>query len=134
MPQTLTDTQLLAQYQDSRTAVSAALIAKCHLEQEIYLRMEVRGAKAIPDETFICEITQNSVYDQGSFSPLLEIFNELDLNTCYIPEHTAPVPAKWQTIRVLALARRYGNAALAIVEKARIPGPRNLNFQRRKER
>ena len=130
-PPELSDTQLLAQYEDSRSAATAALIAKGHLEQEIYRRMEERGATAIPDSTFVCEIAQNSVYDQGSFSPLLEIFNELDLNTCYIPEHVEPVAAKWQTGKVLALARRYGDAALAIVAKARIPGPRNLNFQRR---
>ena len=130
-PPELSDIELLAQYEDSRIAVSSALIAKGHLEQEIYLRMEVRGAKAIPDETFICEITQETMYDQEAFRPLLEVFHEFHLNTCYIPEHMEPVAAKWQTNRVLALARRYGDVALTIVEKAKQPGRKSLKFQRR---
>ena len=127
----LSDVDLLAQYEDSRDEASVALIVKGHLEQEIYRRMEERGARAIPDGEYICEMTQGSIYDQESFRPLLEIFNPADLVTCFTPEHMEPVAAKWQTTRVLALARRYGNAALAIVEKAKQPGGRSLKFQRR---
>ena len=130
-PPELSDTQLLAQYDDSRTAASAALIAKGHLEQEIYRRMEERGAKAIPDETFVCEIAQENIYEKGRFTALLEIFNPTDLATCFIGEHMERVPADWKTGKVLALARRYGDAALAIVEKAKQPGRKTLKFQRR---
>ena len=129
--ESLSDTQLLDQYEDSRNAVVSAQRVKGHLEQEIYRRMEERGAKAIPDETFVCEISQASIYDQDSFRPLLEVFNAPDLETCFTPEHTEPVAAKWTTGKVLALARRYGDAALAIVAKAKQPGPRSLKFQRR---
>ena len=127
----LSDVDLLAQYEDSRDEASVALIVKGHLEQEIYRRVDERGARAIPDSTFVCEVTQESIYDQEAFRPLLEVFHEFHLNTCYTPEHMEPVAAKWTTVKVLALARRYGDAALAIVEQAKQPGRKSLKFQRR---
>ena len=61
-PPELSDTQLLLQYEDSRAVANTALILKGHLEQEIYRRMEERGARAIPDETFVCQLTQELIY------------------------------------------------------------------------
>ena len=106
-------------------------VGRC--EQEIYRRMDERGAKAIPDEAFTCEMVQEMVYDQASFTPLLEVFNPADLATCFTPEHirSVSIAAKWTTVKVLALARRYGDTTLAIVEKARQPGRRSLKFNRR---
>ena len=130
-PPELSDIELLAQYEASRAAATEALIAKGHLEQEIYRRMEERGAKAIPDETFVCEIAQENIYEKGRFTALLEIFNATDLETCFIGEHMERVPADWKTGKVLALARRYGDVALAIVETAKQPGRKSLKFQRR---
>ena len=127
----ISDARLLSEYAAARAVATEALIAKGHLEQEIYRRMEVRGAKAIPDETFVCQLTQELIYEQESFRPLLEIFNAPDLATCFIPEHMEPVAAKWKTQRVLMLARHYGDAALAIVEAAKQPGRKSLKFQRR---
>mgnify|MGYP001611066366 CR=1 FL=1 len=126
----LTDRQLLAQYEDSRTAVSAALIAKGHLEQEIYLRMENRGSTSIPDNTYVCELVPQNTYLQEAFTPLKEVLVSADLKQVLMPAHpeTIEVPDKWNTTRILALARRLPEVN-AITDQARVEGRPKLKFE-----
>ncbi len=105
------------------------------LERNMIQYMEVQGATAIPHETYDVGITQSMTYDRTRFTPLLEMFNESDLEKCYTREQTVtePVttPASWNTQQVKAAAKRYGSKALAIVDDAAIPGPRKVNLKER---
>ena len=96
-------------------------------------RMEKRGAISIPSEEYVCEMESKPTYHQPAFAPLKEIFVASDLRECWIPEreHTVIQPEKWDTTRVKRLAKRYGDEALAIVERARVPGRPRLKFGRR---
>ncbi len=111
----------------------AFIVALGRAEMELIRRMTERGATALPSETFVCELKTTDTYDQIGYGPLKEVFNETDLATCLDPAHTETVYVfdKWNTVKVKALARRYGADALRIVEQARIPGPRRLKFERR---
>ncbi len=132
---TLADSQLLEQYEASRAAASAALIAKGHLEQEIYRRMDERGATAIPDNTYVCELVQQNTYLQEAFTPLKEVLVRADLESVLMPAHpeTVQVPDKWNTGKLLALARRLPEVK-EIVDQARTEGRPKLKFEVRNER
>lgn len=106
------------------------------IEQEIYHRLEARHALAIPSDAFTCELVQNWGYDQSRFVALKELLTEVDLAECWAPEHeeTVRVPERWNTVKVKALARRYGEKALTIVEDARIPEKPRLKFGLRNAR
>lgn len=105
-----------------------------HIEQEIWRRMEERGAAAIPDNTYVCEAVVSNTYLQEAFTPLKEVLVEADLKGVLIPAHqeTVDVPDKWATAKVLALARRLPEVQ-AIVDRARQPGPRKLKFEERRQ-
>ena len=106
------------------------------LEQEAYRRMEEKKATSIPSETYICEMETGFKYDQPSFGPLKEIFNEVDLKKCLTPAHTDEVKVedKWTTATVKSLAVKYGAEALRIVENARMESRGRLKFARREVR
>ena len=101
-------------------------------ELDMLQYMEAEGATAIPHAKFNVEVSQTNSYDRTKFTPLLEIFNEVDLDKCYEPERTetklVTTPAAWHTQQVKAAANRYGDKAKAIVEGAAMPGPRRLKF------
>ena len=103
------------------------------LEQEAYRRMEEKKATSIPSETYICEMETGFKYDQPSFGPLKEIFNEVDLKKCLTPAHTDEVKIedKWTTATVKSLATKYGSEALRIFENARTETRGRLVFKRR---
>ena len=107
-----------------------------HLEQEAYRRIEERGATSIPSETYICEMETGFRYDQPSFAPLKEIFNDADLKKCLTPAHTdeVKVPDKWATGTVKSLATKYGAEAMRIFENARTETRGRLKFARREVR
>lgn len=104
-------------------------------EQEIQRRMNERKASAIPSEEFICEMEVKDTYSQPGFTPLKEIFFPADLAACFTPSHeeTVQVADRWETAKVKALAKRYGEQALRVVEAARIPGPPKLKFRRKEK-
>ena len=103
------------------------------LEQRAYQLMEERGATSIPSETYICEMETGFKYDQPSFGPLKEIFNDADLKKCLTPAHTEEVKVedKWATGTVKSLATKYGAEALRIFENARTERRGRLKFARR---
>jgi hypothetical protein len=106
------------------------------LEQRAYQLMEERGATSIPSETYICEMETGFKYDQMSFGPLKEVFNEADLAKCLTPAHTEEVKVadKWATGTVKSLAVKYGAEALRILANARMESRGRLKFARRETR
>ena len=129
----LTDDELLAEMENIGAILEGFKDTWGHLEHEVYQRIEERGAKAIPSETYVCEINIKNDYDQLAFTPLKEVFNEADLKECLTPAHTAEVEVKdkWATTTVKSLAAKYGAEALRIVDHARMETPGRLIFKRR---
>jgi len=134
----LDDDELLAEMEHIGAILDGFKNTLGHLEQEAYRRMEERGAKAIPSETYVCEINVKNDYDQLAFTPLKEIFNDADLKRCLIPAHTeeVKVPDKWITVTVKSLSTEYGadhprGNAPKVVETARTETRGRLVFKRR---
>ena len=129
----LTDDELLAEMENIGAILEGFKDTWGHLEHEVYQRIEERGAKAIPSEAYICELETNAKYDQLSFGPLKEVFNEADLRRCLTPAHSERVEVqdKWATTTVKSLATKYGAEALRIVDHARMETRGRLTFKRR---
>ena len=129
----LTDDELLAEMENIGAILEGFKDTWGHLEHEVYQRIEERGAKAIPSEAYICELETNAKYDQPSFGPLKEVFNEVDLKRCLTPAHTEEVKVadKWTTATVKSLATKYGAEAMRILDNARMESRGRLKFARR---
>jgi len=129
----LDDDQLLAEMEHIGAILDGFKKTLGRLEQEAYRRIEERGATSIPSETYICEMETKRGYDQPSYGPLKEIFNDVDLKQCLTPAHTEEVEVadKWATGTVKSLATKYGADALRIVENARTETRGRLIFKRR---
>ena len=129
----LTDDELLAEMENIGAILEGFKYTWGHQEHEFYQRIEERGAKAIPSEAYICELETNAKYDQPSFGPLKEVFNEADLRRCLTPAHSERVEVqdKWATTTVKSLAAKYGAEALRIFENARMETRGRLIFKRR---
>jgi len=128
---TLTDEQLLHHYAVAQQMLDYEKRALGMAEMEIRRRMDERGATTIPSARYDCQRRDKVEYDPAAFTPLKEIFVQPgDLERCWTPEHqeTVTVPEKWSTVKVKAVAREYGDAALAIVERARMVRPAGLKF------
>ena len=132
----LSDDELLAEMEHIGAVLDGFKSTLGHLEQEAYRRIEERGATSIPSETYICEMETGFRYDQLSFAPLKEIFNDADLKKCLTPAHTdeVKVPDKWATGTVKSLATKYGAEAMRIFENARTETRGRLKFARREVR
>jgi len=132
----LTDDELLAEMEHIGAILDGFKNTLGHLEMEVYRRIEERGATSIPSETYICEMETGFKYDQPSFGPLKEIFNDADLKRCLTPAHTEEVKVadKWTTATVKSLAVKYGAEALRIFENARTESRGRLKFARREVR
>ena len=129
----LSDDELLAEMEHIGAILDGFKNTLGHLEQEAYRRMEENKATSIPSETYICEMETGFKYDQPSFAPLKEIFNDADLKKCLTPAHTDEVKVadKWATVTVKSLAAKYGSEALRIVENAQTESRGRLKFARR---
>jgi len=129
----LSDDELLAEMEHIGAILDGFKNTLGHLEQEAYRRIEERGATSIPSETYICEMETSWKYDQASFGPLKEVFNDADLKKCLTPAHTEEVKVadKWATGTVKSLAVKYGAEALRIFENARTESRGRLKFARR---
>ena len=127
------DDELLASLEHIGAMVEGFKDTLGRLEFEVYRRMEKKKATSIPSETYICEMETSFKYDQPSFGPLKELFNDADLKKCLTPAHTdtVQIPDKWTTATVKSLATKYGAEALRIVENARTETRGRLKFARR---
>ena len=132
----LSDDELLAQMEHISGVLEGFKATLGRLEQEAYRRIEERGATSIPSETYICEMETGFKYDQPSFAPLKEIFNDADLKKCLTPAHTDEVKVadKWATGTVKSLAVKYGAEALRILANAQTESRGRLKFARREVR
>ncbi len=92
--------------------------------------MEEQGATAIPHTGYSVEVVQTNQWDKSRFKPLLEIFNESDLDKCYTAPYSKRIDVDevWDTQQVKAAAKRYGKTALEVVDTAVTLGPRRLKF------
>ena len=134
----LEDEPLLSLYDYVSRQAKGNIETLGRIEQVILQRMEERGATAIPDETYTCESPLRYDYPPGCFSPLLEIFNDVELSECYtaahkelVPEHYEDVLETWETRKVLSLAAKRGHEAMDVIEARRQPKSRTLIFKRR---
>ena len=132
----LSDDELLAEMEHSGAVLDGFKNTLGHLEQEAYRRIEERGATSIPSETYICEMETGFKYNQPSFAPLKEIFNEVDLAKCLTPAppDEVKVADKWATGTVKSLAVKYGAEALRILANAQTESRGRLKFARREVR
>ena len=133
LARTISDTELLGWYDAQRAGLEHAQNVSGRLEQEMLQRMEARGATAIPSDEYVCELVVRNTYDQARFRPFLEILSERELQGVFTPAHeeTVEVVDKWNTQKLVALAKRYGAEALRIIEQAKLPGARTLKFTKR---
>jgi len=129
----LSDDELLAEMEHIGAILDGFKATLGRLEMTAVHRMEEKKATSIPSETYICEMETGFKYDQPSFGPLKEIFNEVDLKKCLTPAHTEEVKVedKWTTATVKSLATKYGAEALRIFENARTESRGRLKFARR---
>jgi len=132
----LTDDELLAEMEHIGAVLDGCKATLGRLEQEAYRRMEENKATSIPSEVYICEMETSWKYDQASFGPLKEVFNDADLKKCLTPAHTEEVKVadKWTTATVKSLAGKYGSEAMRIFENARTETRGRLKFARREVR
>ena len=132
----LSDDELLAEMEHIGAILDGFKATLGRLEMTAIHRMEEKKATSIPSETYICEMEIKRGYDQPSFAPLKEIFNEVDLAKCLTPAHTDEVKVadKWATGTVKSLAVKYGAEALRILENARMESRGRLKFARRETR
>ena len=128
---TLTDHGLLMTYERMQQERDKWAERLGRLEIEMWKRMEDRGATGIPSDEFVCEQETKNTYIQELLFPLKEVFSTAELMKCLIPAHQEIVPEKWNTNKVIALAKRYGTDAQRIVEQARTPQRPKLKFERR---
>ena len=120
--QAASDHELLAVYTAVQDTLRDMRDQAGRIEMELLTRMRERGATSIPDSAFMCELVEDVKYDQSAFTPLKEAFIPSDLETVFTPAHeeTKVVPESWNTVKVKAMARKYGAVALEVVEKARM--------------
>jgi hypothetical protein len=132
----LSDDELLAEMEHIGAILDGFKATLGRLEMTAVHRMEEKKATSIPSETYICEMETGWKYDQASFGPLKEVFNEVDLKKCLTPAHTEEVKIedKWATGTVKSLATKYGAEALRILENARMESRGRLKFARRETR
>ena len=113
----LSNTALCATYEEALAEVAAAQAAADRILQQLYQRIEEEpGRLILPNDRYICEIQAPPTrYDDSRLVPLREIFTAEELRTC------VTIVEKWNKTKALPLAKRYGDAALAIVEAAKEP-------------
>ena len=124
----LSDENLLLQYNECLILLAKLTAQIGHYEQEIYHRMEIRGATMISTDKYSCESPPRYEYPLGCFTPLKELLTAGELATCYTPAHREMVPEHYEdhpeqrdTRKVLSVAKKLGGDVQATVDRQRIP-------------
>lgn len=130
--ETLSDHELLVRYEASLGRVA-------RLRQEIESRIITRLATGIPDDDYTCEMPKRYTYFPERFAPFKEVLLDSELAVCYKPAWEEEIPAHvdhhaetWETVKLLAAARKHGEDAMRLVDNARAEARGNLVFRRRK--
>lgn len=134
----LSDMDLMEALEDVKAQLKTYETQVGRIEMELFKRMEDRGATSIPnanpdgEQVYICEQDETYTYDQTAFAPLREIFDTFAIKECYAPEYekTVTVPGQWVTAKVKATAKKHGDEALAIVDRAKMLKSLTLKFHR----
>jgi hypothetical protein len=127
------DDILLNMYDDALAALAAAREQVGKLEQEILRRADERGATGLPSDIYTCKINTTHTYDPSVLVQLKELLSTDELAQCWVMEHKEwiTMPEKWDVRKLLPIARVHGDEALGIVEQAKIPERRRLEFKRK---
>ena len=133
--ETPTDHELGLSILDTKEQIENMHLALRLLEADMQKRIEATGGTALPDDEIEMRLEPGRVVntEPNHLVPLKEIFTPDDLATVFteegnidvpeqvIPAHTNYVPEKWASlVKLNAMARRYGDAALAHVARAGI--------------
>ena len=124
----LTDEDLLNELSRANVDLDKAKARKGRIEQELFSRMEQRGATGIPSDRYKCDIKVTYTYTPEVLVALKEMFYDQELATCWTPEHDEPVPEKWNITKARPIAKRHGDKALSIIEQAKVEKSRSLDF------
>ena len=133
-----TDNDMLTAYENVKERLEFERDHLNRLEQEIFRRIQERGGTSLPnadengEQIWTCEQVDSYSYDYSKFTPLKEMLNETELRKCYLPRHKREIEIeeKWVTTSLKAVARKHSAEAVALVEAARVPTGRKLNFRR----
>ncbi len=127
----LSDTELLEQYAQASEHLAEWRLTAGRLEQAIMERADERKAVGIPSEAYDCIIKTTYNYDQVILLPLKEELLDDDLDKCWSPEYTETKihEARFNMVKLLPMARRYGGKVAEIVERSKVPAGRKLEFK-----
>ncbi len=127
----ISDTELLECYASANERLKECRETVGRLEQEIMFRAEARGAVGIPSETYDCTIETTYTYDQSVLVLLKEELLDDDLDKCWAPEFTETKihEARFNMIKLLPMARRYGGKVAETVERSKVATGRKLKFK-----
>ena len=133
--ETPTDHELGLSILDTKEQIENMHLALRLLEADMQRRIEATGGTALPDDEIEIKLEPGRIVDweTNHLIPLKEVLTTADLAKVFtdahdvavpeqvIPAHTDHVPAKWANgVKLNAMARRYGDAALAHVARAGI--------------
>ncbi len=131
----LSDHELGLSILDAYDRIENMQLAVRSLEYDMQRRIEATGGTALPDDEIEMKLEPGRIVntEPNHLVPLKEIFTTDDLKAVFtdehddevpeqvIPAHTDHVPEKWATlVKLKAMARKYGDAALAHVDRAGI--------------
>ena len=131
----LSDHDLGLSILDAYDRIENMQLAVRSLEYDMKQRIVATGGTTLPDDAIEMKLEPGRVVntEPNHLVPLKEIFTPDDLKAVFtdfhdeaipeqvIPAYTEHVPAKWATlVKLKATARRYGDAALAHVDRAGI--------------
>ena len=144
--ETPTDHELGLSILDTKDQIENMHLALRLLEADMQRRIEAAGGTALPDDAIEMKLEPGRIVntEPNHLVPLKEVFTTADLKAVFtdedniqvpeqvIPAHTEYVPAKWANlVKLNAMARRYGDAALAHVARAGIRSDPKVVVQRK---
>ena len=133
--ETPTDHELGLSILDTKEQIENMHLALRLLEADMQKRIVATGGTALPDDAIEMKLEPGRIVntEPNHLVPLKEIFTTADLKAVFtdahdeaipeqvIPAYTEHVPEKWATlVKLKAMARKYGDAALAHVDRAGI--------------
>ena len=142
----LSDHELALSILDAYDSIENMRLAVRLLEGDMRHRIEATGGTALPDDEIEMKLEPGKIVDiePNHLIPLKEVFKGADLDAVFtnahdlqvpeqvIPAHAEYVPEKWANlVKLNAMARRYGPAALAHVARAGIRSDPRVVVKRR---
>ena len=144
----LSDHDLGLSILDADDQIENMHLARRLLEAEMKRRIEATGGTALPDDDIEMKLEPGRIVntEPNHLVPLKEVFTTADLKAVFtdahdeaipeqvIPAYTEHVPEKWATlVKLKAMGRKYGDDALAHVDRAGIRSDPHVVVTRKKE-